>query len=326
MNYALFTENVFRLSKRYTVVPGLRFEHIITQAEGYYRYIKKNTSGTVVSDEKVYEEQNKARSFVLFGLGQSFKLNSHMEVYANLSQNYRAINFNDLRVTNPNAAVDPNLQDEKGYTGDIGFRGDVNDVLIFDVSGFYMNYDNRIGSLSRYDSVKKQTIVYRSNIGKSINQGLEGLAELNWIKLFSQRSIHKLNTFVSASYVSAVYQTQLTASNGKQVEYAPKYILRSGIRYGYKGFGISLQYSYTEQQFSDANNTTSSSTGLTGIIPAYSILDFFVSYSVRKLNLSAGINNLTNSKYFTRRADGFPGPGIIPADPINAYITLGFRF
>jgi Fe(3+) dicitrate transport protein len=325
-NYALFTENVIRLSNRYTLVPGLRFEHIITQAEGYYRYIKKNSSGVAISDEKVYEEQNNARSFVLFGLGQSFKLTSNVEVYANLSQNYRAINFNDLRVTNPNAAVDPNLQDERGYTGDIGFRGELDGVLIFDVSAFYMNYDNRIGSISRYDSVKKQTVVYRSNIGKSINQGLEAFAELNWIKMFNKRSIHKLNTFISASYVSAVYQTQLTVSNGKQVEYAPKYILRSGMSYGYRGLGVSLQYSYTEQQFSDANNTSYSGNGLTGIIPAYSMVDFSIHYSIRKLKLSAGSNNLTNSKYFTRRADGFPGPGIIPADPINYYLTLGFKF
>ncbi len=39
------------------------------------------------------------------------------------SQNYRSINFNDIRVLNVNARVDPDLKDETGYNIDAGFRG-----------------------------------------------------------------------------------------------------------------------------------------------------------------------------------------------------------
>ncbi|MGN6439299.1 MAG: hypothetical protein ACTHMM_22345 [Agriterribacter sp.] len=34
---------------------------------------------------------------------------------------------------------------------------------------------------------------------------------------------------------------------------------------------------------------------------------------------------LRRKEYFTRRADGYPGPGIIPADRRNAYVTLQFK-
>ena len=37
------------------------------------------------------------------------------------------------------------------------------------------------------------------------------------------------------------------------------------------------------------------------------------------------INNVTNTFYFTRRATGYPGPGIIPSPPRNMYLTLQIR-
>jgi Fe(3+) dicitrate transport protein len=40
------------------------------------------------------------------------------------------------------------------------------------------------------------------------------------------------------------------------------------------------------------------------------------------LLLSASVNNLSNHMYYTRRADSYPGPGIIPADGRAWYVTL----
>ena len=38
--------------------------------------------------------------------------------------------------------------------------------------------------------------------------------------------------------------------------------------------------------------------------------------------MEVGINNLLNELYFTRRATGYPGPGIIPSDKRNCYLSL----
>jgi Fe(3+) dicitrate transport protein len=46
----------------------------------------------------------------------------------------------------------------------------------------------------------------------------------------------------------------------------------------------------------------------------------------KTFTLNSGLNNALNAKYFTRRTEGYPGPGIIPADPMNVYLTFGFRF
>jgi Fe(3+) dicitrate transport protein len=52
-------------------------------------------------------------------------------------------------------------------------------------------------------------------------------------------------------------------------------------------------------------------------------MDLSAEYKFGKVfAISASINNLTDNKYFTRRADSYPGPGIIPADARSYYVTL----
>ncbi|MFM2196346.1 MAG: hypothetical protein RL092_1946, partial [Bacteroidota bacterium] len=38
----------------------------------------------------------------------------------------------------------------------------------------------------------------------------------------------------------------------------------------------------------------------------------------------AGINNMFDAKYFTRRAGGYPGPGLLPANGRTLFLTIGF--
>jgi Fe(3+) dicitrate transport protein len=47
---------------------------------------------------------------------------------------------------------------------------------------------------------------------------------------------------------------------------------------------------------------------------------------MEKWKLEAGVTNFTNNSYFTRRATGYPGPGIIPSDARSFYTTLEFVF
>ncbi|MBP7390219.1 MAG: TonB-dependent receptor, partial [Chitinophagales bacterium] len=103
------------------------------------------------------------------------------------------------------------------------------------------------------------------------------------------------------------------------------FTLRSGITYRYKKFSTTIQGSFTGQQFTDATNAEFTPTAVNGLIPAYYVLDFSAKYAVKCIQVSAGVNNFTNNKYFTRRAVSYPGPGIIPAEPITFYATLGIK-
>jgi Fe(3+) dicitrate transport protein len=326
-NAALFTENVFQITKNWNITPGLRFEYIHTEANGYYRLLNRDLAGNVLLDTKITDNRKNERCFLLAGIGTQFKINSSIELYGNFSQNYRSINFNDMRVSNPNFQVDPNLKDEKGFTGDLGIRGTLKNFLYFDFSLFWLEYKNRIGTIITYDSLNYTLIRSRTNISDSRNVGAECFAEIDWINLFLKNSKHRLSTFVNAAYIHARYiNSEQSAFRDKKVEYVPDIILRSGITYAWKKLSFTLQHSYTSEQFSDATNAEKSSGGTYGIIPSYSVLDFSVKYEYKLIGMNAGINNLSNEVYFSRRAEGYPGPGILPSDPINFYLGVQVKF
>jgi Fe(3+) dicitrate transport protein len=320
-NIALFAENIFRLNKNWNVTPGIRFEHINTEADGYY--YKQNI---FIADDKILETKSNPRSFALLGIGSSWKFGNGTELYANISQNYRSINFNNIRVINANAKVDPDLKDETGYNIDLGFRGNYKGWLYADISIFYLKYNDRIGSIFTKDT---SFMTYRltTNVSDSRNLGTEVLLEGDVLKAVTNGSSrYRLNIYTSLSVIDARYiNTKNTAIADKLVENVPPVLFRTGVTFANPRFNISWQFSYQAKQYSDATNTEITPTAVDGVIPAFSVMDLSVSYNWRNFTLYTGINNLSDQKYFTRRADGYPGPGILPADKRNLYFTLQFK-
>jgi outer membrane receptor protein involved in Fe transport len=67
-------------------------------------------------------------------------------------------------------------------------------------------------------------------------------------------------------------------------------------------------------------------TAVNGPVPAYKLMDISAGWSYRWLLLEASMNNVANVAYYTRRATGYPGPGIIPGDGRSYYLTVGVKF
>jgi Fe(3+) dicitrate transport protein len=327
-NTAVFAENIFRINSKLSIIPGVRYENIITKADGFYSIVNRDLAGNIIYDQKVNENRSSGRSFVIGGVGASYYQNERMQFYANISQNYRAINFNDMRVVNPNLQVDPNLQDEKGYSSDLGARGEFSDVFYYDLSLFMINYDNRIGTILKTDTATYNIYRYRTNISQSRNLGVESFAEVDLWKLFAKKLAKmKLSVFSNLSFIDARYlNSKEPAYNNKKVELVPGVIFKTGIAFRKNRFSASFQYAYTGQQFTDATNAVFTSNAINGLVPAYSVMDLSADYTLNKtFSLSGSINNLTDSHYFTRRADSYPGPGIIPSDGRSFYLTLQIK-
>jgi Fe(3+) dicitrate transport protein len=322
MNIALFAENVFNISNKVKIIPGIRFEHISTKAAGYYR----QTGNGFVDSVSKNEERSFKRNFVLLGLGVSYNVWKGTELYANFSQNYRGITFTDMRVVRISQLVDPNMRDETGYNFDLGYRGDVNTWFNFDVSGFWLQYNNRIGQIQVVDSAYN-IYRYTTNVGTTRSLGAEVYLEAD---IFNASHIsNKAGNFVlftSVGYTNAVYlKSNYNNVEGKFLEFAPQVTLRGGITYRYKKFSTTINASFTGEQFTDATNAKFTPTAVNGVIPAYYVMDWSAKYSIKCLQFQAGINNLTNNIYYTRRAVSYPGPGIIPSEPLTFYFTLGIK-
>ncbi len=328
-NLAIFGENIFNISERLSVTPGFRFEYINTASEGSYKNIILDLAGNPLQNETVEDSRDFERSFVLLGVGSSYSLNPKNELYANISQNYRSVTFNDIRVVNPNLVIDPEISDEEGFTADVGVRGRLADKVSYDVSVFGLRYNDRIGVVD----VATDTDYYRykSNIGDAFIYGLETFADWDLKNTFFETSEdHKLNYFVNAAFTSSEYVDSNEINvEGNEVEFIPKVNLKTGLNFGYKNFLAGLQYTYLSEQFSDATNAPQDVddriNGIRGSIPSYGIMDVSASYTLGKFKLEAGINNLLDNSYFTRRATGYPGPGIIPAQPLAWYSSLQIK-
>lgn len=327
-NYSFFIENIFNLSPKLSFTPGFRFENIQTFSNGYYKQRVFDGAGNLIVDNKITENQERKRSFPIFGLGISFKPNEKVEVYGNASQNYRAINFNDIRVTNPNIIIDPNIKDEKGFSADLGIRGNWKELVNFDASVFMVKYNDRIGLLLKADQPPLYLDYrYRTNIADALNLGFESYAEANILKIINAKSKKSLTVFTNFAFINARYiNTEETSIKGKQVELVPPITFRTGLTFSHLRLSSTLQYNYTAEHFTDATNARRSSTAVNGVIPAYSIVDFSIKYGFKKyLSFEASCNNLLDTRYFTRRADAYPGPGIIPSDGRAFYFTLAFK-
>ncbi len=327
-NVAIFGEDIIYINEKLSITPGVRYEYIATGNDGYSRALEFDAAGNLISDETQSNKSKNIRQFLLFGVGLSYKPTTAIELYGNLSQNYRSITFSDVNIVNPSNAVDPNLQDEKGYTIDIGFRGNFNRKISYDMSAFALFYNNKIGNLLTQIPPINNLGQLRTNVGDARVLGIESMIDFNIQKLFDFSPKFSTNLFVNTSFINSEYtRSILNGFEGNKLQFVPDVNLKAGLRFGYENFSSSLQYTYLSEQFTDATNALGDRlTSVEGHIPSYDILDFSASYRYKSFKFETGINNLLNKVYFTRRATGYPGPGIIPSAPRSYYFTLALTF
>jgi Fe(3+) dicitrate transport protein len=324
-NAAAFVENIFRVSDKVLIIPGARFEWLEGSANGRDKFNADST-------ESILQNIKRSRTFILAGIGAEYHVTKTTEFYASAAQAYRPIQFANLQAPPTTNIVDPELKDAKGYNVDLGYRGKIKDFLTFDVSGYYLQYNNRVGNIPVIDSstTPATTRTMVTNVGASTSKGFEGYVEFNPVRAFVKDYTHAdVIIFGSYSYTDARYSSNhLDAkTKGKPVENAPKNIFRGGISAGYKNFLVTGQYSYVGSTYSDAVNTEFQANGQNGLIPSYDVMDLTLSYKLpRGFNIKAGINNLLDENYFTRRAGGYPGPGVLPADGRTFFVSLGAKF
>ncbi|WP_299059811.1 TonB-dependent receptor [uncultured Polaribacter sp.] len=323
LNVSLFGENIVYLNDKWSVTPGIRFEYINTKRDEIIKDIVTDAAGNVINDNLREEKETNERTFLLLGVGTSYKKSKALEFYGNISQNYRSVTFSDISTANPAFEISPDITDEKGFTIDAGFRGNYKNYFSYDANIFGLFYNDRINIYTREDGKAE-----RDNIGDARILGIESLVDFNLKKMFLMNSNFVFNYFLNSSFITSEYtKSEKNGVVGNEVEFIPNVNIKTGFKFGYNNFIASLQYSYLSRQFSDATNASGGSiSGVTGEIPAYSIVDFSTSYRYKFAKLEAGVNNLLDNAYFTRRATGYPGPGIITSAPRNYYVGLELKF
>ncbi|MFM7666864.1 MAG: TonB-dependent receptor family protein [Bacteroidota bacterium] len=322
-NAAFFAENLFQLTDQLAITPGFRVEYIENRAFGT---IDKPITGIALT------VPNSVRNVLLAGVGSEFKTTKTTNIYANFSQAFRPVTFSELTPSATTDSIDQNLKDASGYNIDFGFRGSLFEAITFDVGAFYLFYDNRIGTIS----VNGKNL--KTNIGASVSQGIESFIEIDVFKLASlDKKLGNLKLFSNVSFIDARYTRWDDPAalldttkdfSGNYVENAPRNINRFGFTYKYNRFSLTYQFNQVGSVFTDALNTEIPNSKATiGKLDDYSLMDISATYLINgKYNIKAGINNLTNEKYATRRSGGYPGPGILPGNGRTFFFSIGAKF
>ena len=335
-NVAVFAENQFKITDKLSITPGARYEYIQNTGNGRF--------GISSGNDIEMPNKNISRSQPLFGLGLEYKFRT-TNIYANITQAFRPVLFSDITPPAVTDVIDPNLKDASGFNADLGFRGTFKKYLNFDVSLFYLSYNNRIGGVRQFinNDPSQGTFLFRTNLGETVNKGIEGFANLNITRLFEiERPYGNLDFFASVSFIDSRYtdfrifnasgtapNVSITETNlsGNRVENAPRYIHNFGLSWSNSSISTTVQYRMSGRIFTDANNTnTPSANGITGILDDYRVFDLSTEYKfLKNYNIRAGINNLFDEEYATRRAGGYPGPGVLPGEGRTFYISIGAK-
>ena len=337
-NGAAFAELLLRAGPRLSFTPGVRYDYLRNTGTGY---LGRAANG----NENRIADQSSRRHVLLYGLGSEFQVSATTNLYANYSRAFRPVLFGDLVPPATADVIDPNLKDARGYTAEVGYRGTYRNWLRFDVGYFFLDYADRIGTVRRPvpGGTAGQTQQFRTNLGRTQNHGLEAYAELDLIHSITGNSnLPHLDLFASLSLLDARYGSLLVTTltgtgpsttivetnlEGKYVENAPRQTLRTGLTFAHKGVSVTGQFSHVGTAFADANNTEApTANAQTGVIPDYQVADFSATWKLGpegRYRLNGGVNNVSDARYFTRRAGGYPGPGILPADGRTWFAGLG---
>lgn len=316
-SFALAIENQVFLNDQLSISPGIRMELGSSKMTGTISYIEA---------EKVPQDID--YDFIALGINANYQINPHTRFYAGFSQANRPVIFQDIIPGNPLMLISSDLEDSFGYNAEVGWENSSIPNLTYNLTFFRTYIGNRLGNIQTEQD--GQTYLMKSNIGNSLNNGIE--LYLDW-KIINN-SIWGLSAYTSSSFMDAHYTSGSVSGQegnvditGNKVEAAPQWITRNGLNASLKNWQLLLQYQYVGKSYADALNTEiPPASGAVGIVPSYSVWDINASYQLSsKFILRAGVNNLFDNHYFTKRPQMYPGPGIWTSDGRSLVFSVGFK-
>ncbi len=299
---SFFAENKFTWGDL-TITPGFRLERIQQDVNSK----KYNAAGVQTSGA----QKSKHDFQPLFGLGIAYDLPAETQLYANVSQSYRATIFSESIVATPGTSTTDSTPGQ-GWNYEIGYRGTPRQWVTFDTSLFLIDLDNRF-------AVSNNIL---GSAGRSINSGWDGSLQVDVVGAYDAANgtkhasqIGSLNIYANATLLNA--ELHGGPNNGSIPQYAPDYIVRTGLIYGFKSVKVSFLGTFVADQKAQDSNKPEFN------IPSYMTWDLTAEVPVTKhFTLMAGLNNIFNEDYYSRVTSN----GIDPAYGRNFYIGGSFQF
>lgn len=285
--YGLFLQDSITYDN-FTFTPGLRFDSYETKPGD----TSSNPSGNAPETYATYSD-----SAVTGRLGATYALNDHNKVYGQISQGFRAPDFQELYYSYGNPMhgyiniPNSDLKAEESVSYELGWRHN-SELSSSEISLFYSDYDNFIESQ-----------VVRNDGGLDINQSVNiNKAKIKGFEVgntFYWDSVLPLNGI--STRIAGVY-TEGEDGEGKALNSVNPWNAILGINYDAPSsdWGTSLTLNYTaSKKEKDISQESTTSSGKSLPIDSATIVDLTAYYlPMKDLTLRAGLFNVTDEEYY----------------------------
>ena len=291
-----YAQNKFNVSEKLLLSAGVRLEYFDYERDIFRRSFPgvgiRDTS--LVAGNKVSE--------VIPGVGFNYKANTNFAFFGGIHKGFAPPRVKDA-ISNVGEVYQ--LDAEKSWNYELGFRSDFRSWVFVEATGFMMDFSNQIIPVSESSGGSGTGLV---NGGASVHRGVEAAAVFEVSKLLGWRRAKLVYDFNSA-YIDARYSEDRFLGDvnisGNRTPYAPKFFFNSALTFESQGgFRGRLLGNYVSSQFTDElNSTTPAASGETGQLDAYFTLDAVMQYHLPKwkstFNLT--VKNLTDERYIVSR-------------------------
>lgn len=197
----------------------------------------------------------------------------------------------------PLVLVDP----ETSWTWELGGRLEHGAGVSAEATLFRMDFGNQIIEAPA-DAGQRFT-----NGGRTVHQGVEIGGSVTAGSLLGMRddlTIAATLTYLPVARFRTGDQRGLDIA-GNRLPYAPRALASGSATFAHRtGITVGTSFEYTGEQFADAENTIEASAdGQRGMLPAYGVLNAFLSYAVpaSRLQVRTSARNVLDAVYITQR-------------------------
>ena len=293
---AYIQDQIVLLNDALIITPGVRFDSFNTKPDNTDPATKYNdVSGYEPVDYKEYSD-----SAVTAKLGALYNLTDDTKVFAQISQGFRAPDFQELYYSFSNSMhqyksePNPDLKAESSISYETGLRGNFS-AGNYEFAVFYSDYDNFIDSEVSYsDPAYAGGITTYKNLDKATIKGAEIATNL-WLDSL-------VGAFDGTTLRLAAAYTEGEDKDGLALNSVAPWNMVVGLNYDSPSanWGTSLKTVYTAKK--GASDINSTDTGSENQIenPSSTVVDLTAYYKpIEDLTLRAGVYNLTDEQYWS---------------------------
>ena len=289
--HALYIDDRIALGA-WRITPGVRYERIRSERDD------------IVGRNTFESNNNKA----LPSLNVAYLVSRALTVFANYTTSFGPVQNTQLNSQTPANPLKPEL----AKTAEVGARWKTGAVSA-ELTAFKLKFDNQIIQVPGITPATFQ------NIGATDHEGIETAADYS----FSDDSaLAGLNLYANYTYTKAIQQSG--ATSGMDVPFYSRHTDTVGARYRMGAFTANLSSTHQDKQYSDAANTVAeSANGGVGRIPGFRLWNAQLGWKLAGkpgYEIMAGVNNLSDKRYYTRNVDG--NAGRMVGAPRTAYVQL----